>query len=144
MLFSNFVDQRLDFRLESTVMIRIAMLVALTLGLSQISACAANPSGKWKGNWSSQSTGHRGPLRARIRPTLDGNYRALFAGRFAKVIPFVYPAKLTRIGGTSNRYYSSMRLPFSGQYSMTATVTGNRFEATFRSRKDRGTFRMSR
>ena len=105
---------------------------------------AANPSGRWVGSWSSSSTGHQGPLRARIRPVDSDTYRALFAGRFAKVVPFVYPAKLERVPGTCNCYQSSTRLPLLGEYRMTATITANRFNATFQGKRDVGQFRMSR
>jgi len=83
-------------------------------------------------------------LRARIRPLDDGSYRAVFVGRFAKVIPFVYPARLERVDGSCDCYTSSQRLPLLGTYRMTASVTGNRFQASFQGRKDRGSFDMSR
>lgn len=105
---------------------------------------AASPSGSWRGSWSSETTGHRGPLKARVRETGNGNYRAVFVGRFAGVVPFIYPASLTRVPGTCNCYRSSQRLPLMGTYQMTASITGNRFYATFSSRKDRGVFDLKR
>ena len=105
---------------------------------------ASDPSGRWTGTWSSGATGHRGTLRARIRPVNDQTYRAIFAGRFAKVIPFVYPAKLTRVPGTYDRYESSTRLPLLGEYRMRASISANRFYATFQGRSDSGIFQMTR
>ena len=105
---------------------------------------AASPVGKWNGSWHSQSTSHRGTLRAKIRQTQPGTYRAVFYGRFAKVIPFAYPAKLQHVAGTCNTYTSSQRLPLLGTYKMSATVTDHRFYATFGGKKDAGTFDMSR
>lgn len=105
---------------------------------------AASPEGRWRGNWTSQSTGHRGPLRAHIRPTVSGDYRAVFVGRFAGVVPFAYPATLERVPGSCDCYRSSQRLPLLGTYQMSANITATRFRATFRSRNDRGTLRMSR
>lgn len=105
---------------------------------------AASPAGRWSGGWSSQSTGHRGTLRARIRPVDDNTYRALFAGRFAKVIPFVYPAKLHRVSGSTTQYTSTTRLPLLGTYRMNATVSPSHFYATFRGRRDTGVFEMNR
>ncbi|QEF99324.1 hypothetical protein Mal15_33880 [Stieleria maiorica] len=118
------------------------LLVAFFLPI--VSLSAASPAGRWVGNWSSSSTGHQGPLRARIRVVDHNTYRAVFAGRFAKVIPFVYPAKLERIPGSYNQYRSSTRLPLLGEYRMTATVTPHHFNATFSGKKDAGVFRMSR
>ena len=122
------------------------LLVLLSLALlpSASHSQAASPIGKWQGKWYSQPTGHQGPLRARIRQTGPDTYRALFAGRFAVVVPFVYPAKLQRVPGRCDEYRSSKRLPIVGTYSMTATVTKHRFYATFRSKKDTGTFDLSR
>lgn len=105
---------------------------------------AGDPSGQWSGGWRSESTGHQGTLKARIRSVDNNTYRALFTGRFAKVVPFVYPAKLTRVPGTCDCYQSTTRLPLLGEYRMTASVKSNRFVATFRGRKDRGVFDMSR
>lgn len=127
-----------------TQRLRFALPLVLALAVLAGSASAANPAGRWVGGWSSSSTGHRGPLRAKIRQVDHDTYRALFAGRFAKVIPFVYPARLDRIPGTWNTYRSTTRLPLMGEYRMTATVTSHRFNAVFESKKDRGYFHLSR
>lgn len=108
------------------------------------SSAFGSPVGVWRGTWSSRSTGHQGPLRARVRQLDSHTYRAWFAGRFAGVIPFVYPSKLSRVPGTANLYQTSRRLPLMGNYRMTATVTPGRFDAQFQSRNDQGTFRMTR
>lgn len=102
------------------------------------------PSGGWRGQWISGTTGHQGPLGVRIRPTGPGQYRALFYGRFALVVPFAYRATLTRVPGTSDLYHSSKRLPLMGTYQTTARISGGSFRASYTSRKDRGVFRMSR
>ncbi|MCA9136715.1 MAG: hypothetical protein KDB00_08150 [Planctomycetales bacterium] len=119
-------------------------MLLLCLGLPSLTLEAASPAGRWVGTWTSSSTGHHGPLRARIRPVDSDTYRALFAGRFAKVVPFVYPAKLERVPGTCDCYKSTTRLPLLGEYRMTATVTANHFNATFGGKKDAGIFQMSR
>ncbi|OYP38529.1 hypothetical protein CGZ80_01940 [Rhodopirellula sp. MGV] len=103
-----------------------------------------NPSGRWIGSWTSQTSGHTGPLRARIRQVDSDTYRALFAGRFAVVVPFVYPAKLDRVPGTFDLYRSNTRLPLMGNYGMTARISGGRFNAVYSSKSDRGVFRMNR
>ena len=123
---------------------RLALAVAIGFVLLSTTVSAANPSGRWLGSWSSATTGHNGPLRARIRQVDQDTYRAWFAGRFAKVIPFVYPSRLERVPGTCNCYRSSTRLPLMGEYRMTATVSGNQFNAYYESKKDRGMFHLSR
>ena len=121
-------------------LIALAFVVTFVAGQTE----AASPAGSWRGGWSSQSTGHKGPLRARIRPIDSNTYRAVFAGRFAGVVPFIYPAKLERVPGSCHCYTSSQRLPLLGTYRMTATVSSQRFYATFGSKKDAGTFDMRR
>lgn len=105
---------------------------------------AAEPLGRWRGSWTSQSTGHRGPLRARVRAVDANTYRALFAGRFAGVIPFVYPATLKRVPGSSACFQTSTRLPLLGEYRMTAHVSPQRFYARYSSARDHGVFDLSR
>ena len=120
-------------------------LLFLTLALVIGSECdAASPTGRWRGGWSSQSTGHKGPLRAKIRSVDADTYRAVFVGRFAGIVPFIYPTTLHRVAGSCDCYTSSQRLPLLGTYRMTASVTPQRFYATFGSSKDQGTFDMRR
>ncbi|NNE01487.1 MAG: hypothetical protein HKN47_29590 [Pirellulaceae bacterium] len=131
-------QRKLHRKLLTLILLTVACVCGDTL------ASAASPTGRWSGGWSSESSGHKGPLRARIRPIGPDTYRALFVGRFAGVVPFVYPAKLQRVPGTSHCYTSSQRLPLLGTYRMTASVSSNRFYARFRGKKDVGTFDMSR
>ena len=115
----------------------------LILLFVSVSVQAAGPDGRWVGTWSSDSTGHQGPLNARIRRVDSDTYRAVFAGRFAKVIPFVYPAKLERLPGSYHCYQSNTRLPLLGDYRMTASINNGKFNAIYRSKSDRGVFRMT-
>ena len=145
-----------------TSMHRVAKQLGIVLGILAISsvACPSRavagepgaawapatnwaPRGKWRGEWISGTNGHRGPLRASIRQTPAGDYRAVFAGRFAKVIPFVYSTRLTPTPWPG-QYTSVKRLPLVGTYRMSATVTPGHFEATFQGRKDQGVFRLDR
>jgi hypothetical protein len=121
---------------------RFALLCSfiLTIAVTAASTNAASPEGRWKGTWSSQTTQHSGPLRARVRKIDHDTYRAVFTGRFAGVIPFLYPAKLERAPGSCDCYTSSQRLPLLGTYRMSATVSSDRIYATFRGRKDAGVF----
>lgn len=120
----------------------LALAVCLGVCFEIDLAMADSPTGRWRGSWSSQTSGHKGPMRARIRQVDSNTYRALFVGRFAGVVPFMYPATLERVPGTQNCYQSSQRLPLMGTYRMTASISSGRFNANYRSRRDRGTFRM--
>ncbi len=99
----------------------------------------------WRGYWQSESSRHGGPMRATIQPSATG-YSVLFAGRFAKIIPFVYRTDL-RIAGTSGDttfLAVEERLPFVGTFKTEAIATPTSFDATFASKKDRGRFVLSR
>jgi len=127
-----------------TLKLVFAVTLSASVAAASSSLSAASPTGRWQGSWSSQSTGHSGPLKAHVRKVDHDTYRALFVGRFAGVIPFAYPAKLDRVSGTSNQYTSSQRLPLLGTYRMNATVTSSRIRANFRGGRDSGTFNLSR
>lgn len=127
------------------------MLVALAFGgLPRASAQEVHPislTGSWNGGWYSQTTGHKGPLQAKIRPSNDGHYTATFTGKFFKVIPFRYEMKLNVVANDGNtlRLSGSKKLgPLMGYYSYHATVSGSQFTASYRTKRDQGTFSLRR
>ncbi len=121
----------------------IALLLMITT-----TALAGEPnlSGRWRGRWSSESTGHSGPLNARFRQTACDEYRVVFTGRFLKIVPFRYAETLHVTGSDGTVVYlaGSSRLLGFGTFSFDAAATGNAFNATFSSRRDRGQFNLSR
>ncbi|MGB7346088.1 MAG: hypothetical protein WBD20_17860 [Pirellulaceae bacterium] len=117
--------------------------IVLVLATSGV-ASADSPTGRWRGGWHSDGSNHQGTLGARIRPTGPDSYRAVFYGRFAVVVPFIYRTDLHRVPGTCNCYTSTKQMPILGEYRMTASVSQNRFYAKFRGKKDQGTFDLSR
>lgn len=102
--------------------------------------------GSWAGQWVSDSTGHRGPLRATVRQLDAGTYRATYRGRFAAVVPFRYAMTMTVVGADDTVTYlaGEQRLPLFGTFRYSATVSDADFVATFESRRDRGRFVMTR
>lgn len=132
------------------VIIAIATIL-LSLICSSEKAFADPSDGRWKGEWKSEVSGHHGPLRARIRKLDSDEYRALFAGRFFKIIPFVYATKLHRVpqndsseSPSGERLRSIQRLPLLGTYEMEAVVTKDKFHAEYKSKRDSGIFSLSR
>jgi len=112
-------------------------------------SAVATPSlnGSWTGSWNSRTTGHQGPLSASIRPAADGTYQANFQGKFFKVIPFRYQMQLQVVASGDGfvELAGSKKLgPLMGYYSYRAVVQGDSFQATYSTKRDRGTFQMRR
>ena len=104
-------------------------------------------SGAWSGGWHSQTTGHKGPLNADIRPSSSGNYSATFSGKFFKIIPFRYQMQLNVISQDGNQLElaGTKKLgPLMGYYSYRAVVQDGQLSANYRTKRDRGTFTLRR
>lgn len=114
------------------------------IGLQTLSA--QQLSGQWRGGWKSCQTGHRGKLNAQFC-RIDANHvQAKFTGTFAKVIPFRYKPVLNIVHEEPGLVIlqGSKRLPIVGNFEYQATVSGNQFQATYRSRRDHGVWTMGR
>ena len=109
-------------------------------------ANAFQPQGVYRAKWVSNSTGHQGPMRVRIRPRRDGAYNARFTGRFAKVIPFSIRTTMTPVStyGSQTTLVAERRIPIFGSYRMRATVTPSSLNANYDATVDQGYFMMRR
>lgn len=104
-------------------------------------------SGVWSGKWSSQSTGHSGPMNADFRRLNSCQYEVTFTGKFCKLIPFRYRTVLHStidadgvVQLTGSRYLG----PLVGTFRFRGTVNGNCLTARYWSEDDCGTFTMNR
>ena len=123
---------------------RFLLSFAILASLS-LPTFAGEPTGRWKGRWSSSSTGHSGPMRARITPTESGTYNAVFAGRFAGVIPFVYRAEMVPTQSWNGTVYvTEKKLPLLGSYRMQSIVPGSSLNANWSAVGDTGQVHMHR
>ena len=110
------------------------------------SASAQDISGDWSGNWQSAANNHTGKISATFCQSSNDTMRARFRGTFAKVIPFRYSTDL-KIASQSpglTVLAGSRRLPLGGEFSYYVTVTDQCFHGTFASKRNRGTFIMSK
>ena len=127
---------------------RLSIFASLLILVSSgVHALGGDPTGKWKGQWYSQSTGHRGPMRANVTQASDGSYQARFSGRFALIIPFTYKVTLQPsydANGNVHLHASKPLGPLMGSYTMDAMSTGGTLNGSFRAAKDNGTIRMHR
>lgn len=122
-----------------------AVLLVLSLNFLTSVSPADEPTGRWKGRWSSGTTGHSGPMRARVTPAGDGTYKAVFAGRFAVVVPFVYRADLLPTQSWDGTVYvTEKKLPLLGSYRMNAIVPGSTLSANWSAAGDSGQINMHR
>ena len=114
---------------------------------SSLQVFADSPTGVYRGEWRSGSTGHRGPMRAVVQPRADGNYQARFTGRFALVIPFAYRATLQPSQDAFGNTYLSVAKPLGpilGSYRMTAQANENGLSGNFQAAGDKGSIQMKR
>jgi hypothetical protein len=125
---------------------QIVALVTCVSSLFSIFASqtqADSPTGRWRGQWHSQATGHHGSLNANIRPNSDGSYSARFYGRFAAVIPFTYKVDLQPDGGGG--YYSQKTLgPISGTARMDMNFGSSAMNGGYSAMRDHGGVSMNR
>lgn len=135
----------------TTYRIWIAMLFGTFLfAFSTSPAFAQQPNlsgGGWRGYWVSDKNGHNGPLRARFRQIDANTYRVTYAGRFWKVVPFVYSVRMNVTGQQGDTLFMSGQTnvgPLVGSFSYEGYATPFQYESRFRSRNDHGRFVLSR
>jgi hypothetical protein len=103
-------------------------------------------SGNWSGRWHSAANNHSGKISATFCQSNHNTMRTQFRGTFAKVIPFRYTTNLTIASQSPGLTVlsGSRRLPLGGEFNYYVTMTDQCFHGTFSSKRNRGTFIMSR
>ena len=124
------------------------LLIATTARSAEPVCCPMpNVTGRWVGCWVSDKNGHHGPLRANVHKVSDTCYRVVFAGRFWKVIPFVYAVTLTatEVRGDAVVLTGGLNLgPGLGTFRCDAVVTACHFDTRFSAKSDTGRFTLTR
>ena len=109
--------------------------------------------GRWQGDWHSDASGFHGPLRAVMTRADDCRWRAAFHATFGKVLKACYSTELVIDRGPERsaapasctfKGSSDLGVFGGGEYQYVGDVSGDLFTSSFRSRTDRGTFRMRR
>ena len=109
--------------------------------------------GRWKGRWKSEASGHGGGLRAVVTRADQQTYQAHFHATYAAVFQFEYkmtmnaqPQGATAPATDGLRFTGEADLggAAGGLYQYDGHVTADRFHCTYKSKNDRGYFEMTR
>ncbi len=124
----------------------ILLSFALFLIIGCQSACGQDLSGNWSGHWRSSANNHRGRICATFEQIGPNTVRAKFRGTFAKVIPFRYATNLCVASQQPGLTVLSgaKRIPLGGEFRYHVEMTDRNFIGSFASRRNSGTFLMSK
>ena len=105
-----------------------------------------SPEGPWIGSWTTKTNGHTGDLRAIVSENANGEYDFKYHATWGKIFSggyrVTYPA--TRSGSTY-KVDGEQNMGLFGTFRHRATISGNRFDATYSNDKgDLGEFSMKR
>ncbi len=121
------------------------LILSAHWAILETKAYAQSPAGRWRGEWTSRSTGHHGPMRANIRPQPNGTYSARFSGRFLVVIPFTYRVDMVPVYPGSHQLIADKKLgPVMGNYRMQTSFGPQSMSGQFQAAGDQGKVRMTR
>ena len=128
------------------VFVLILFLVVCSSSFDTV-ATGQDLSGHWNGAWQSQTTGHRGRISATFCQIDSCQVQAKFKGTFARIIPFRYRTKLQIVHQEPGLMVlgGSRKLgPIMGQFTYEGTISNGQFSAQYSSKRDRGTWNLSR
>lgn len=126
---------------------RQIVISTFVLLMAQANLLAGELDGRWRnGSWTDSNSGHEGPLRARFRERNDGNYRVVFTGRFAKVVPFRFGTTLKVVEREGDKVVMAgqSRVMGFGRFTYYAVADEHLFSAQYSSWRWRGEFILSR
>ena len=133
---------------DVTMRLNRTCLIGLGGVLLAISTAHADgPEGRWpNGSWFDNKSGHQGPLRGDLQPTNEGNYRAVFTGRFAKIVPFRFATTLSVVGQEGDKTYfaGESKLPLFGRFTYSGVADEHHFNMQYSSRRWQGDFNLDR
>jgi hypothetical protein len=132
---------------DSTMRFRLHALFALPLILTGSALYAGELDGRWRhGTWNDTKSGHEDALRGRFRQKDDGDYRVVFTGRFAKIVPFRFATTLKVVGNDGDKVILAGESRVAGimRFSYRGVADGGNFDAQYHSRRWTGEFHLQR
>ena len=145
--------------MRSTAFARLALVVGVLLvtgcssfnrdwnAMAAAPAAGVAPASRWEGRWVSNGNGHSGGLRCILTTTDDAALSARYRATFGPGLTFEYTVLMAvEHDGDTSRFSGTADLGWlaGGDYEYEGTVVGDRFTSTYESRRDHGTFDMTR
>lgn len=133
-------------KIKFTVFALLATYIISAQGFTQEKETIPNLSGNWTGSWSSDGSGHKGPIKAIFKSLGNDAYEVAFSGRFLKVIPFRYKVHLSVTGKDGDKLIltGNQKLLGFGVFEYNALADDLSFTANYSSKKDDGRFELYR
>jgi hypothetical protein len=104
--------------------------------------------GRWSGTWQSAVNGHQGQLRAILTPIDEDSFHARFRARFWGIMAYNYRLELevqpTAPGQWNFEGDADLGWLAGGTFRCQGTASADDMQATFDSKRDHGTFTLSR
>ena len=103
--------------------------------------------GRWQGEWFSEKTGHRGPLRCVVTVVSPGSWRLAFRASYSKVFRACYATDFTVHQESAGwRFTGGQDLGTlaGGVYDYTGHATLTAIVCRYKSARDHGEFRLRR
>lgn len=104
-------------------------------------------SGRWKGSWKSDKSGHSGGLRCIAARTEDGSYRCRFNATYAVFLHFGYTMEMTADVREDLTYVAGgqdLGKMYGGVYEYEGQSDGRTFRLNYRTKNDYGHFTLNR
>lgn len=105
--------------------------------------------GRWEGTWHSLATGHQGKLRCVVGPATgpEGDRTVIYRASWKHFLSASFTTThRVKDDGTMITFQGNHKMPdwAGGLYSYQGTVCGGRWQSTYRSERDHGTFNLHR
>ena len=104
-------------------------------------------SGRWKGTWQSDATGHHGGLRCVVTKLDAESYRFFYDASYKRILHGHYTITQTVTRAEQSfKLRGSSELPkiYGGHYDYEGTATATNFVSNYMTKADHGVFQMNR
>ena len=104
-------------------------------------------SGRWKGSWKSDKSGHSGGLRCIVAPAGEGAYHARFDATYMLLLRFGYTMDMTGDVREDVTYVAGeqdLGKSYGGVYEYEGQADGKTFRLNYKTKSDYGHFTLKR